>query len=137
MFKKLKKFFLKNILRRKYYRKGSCAGCGACCEHIYVRHAKSVIQSEDEFKKLRLLHPFYTYLEVVDKDEIGLVFICTNLDEETKKCKIHKTRPGVCRRYPQEEIFLMGGELKEGCGYAFVPIETFEEVFSKIKKKSS
>lgn len=133
---KIKKFFFKNILKKKYYRTGKCLGCGLCCRQIYVRHARNVIQTEDEFKKLKLLHPFYTYLEVTGKDEIGLVFSCTNLDEETKKCKIHKKRPGICRRYPQEAIFKMGGELAQECGYKFIPIESFEEVFESVKKKS-
>lgn len=133
--KSLKKFFYKNILRKTYYREGSCLGCGRCCKQIYVRHAGGVVQTEEEFKRLRLLHPFYTYLEVQGKDEIGLIFECTNLDEETKGCKIHKKRPGICRRYPQEAIFMMGGELAPDCGYKFTPIESFDEIFLKIKKK--
>ena len=79
---------------------------------------------------------FYTYLKVIGKDETGLVFECMNLDEETHLCKIHKHRPGICRRYPQEELFLMGGTLAEHCGYNLEPIESFEEVFQKISKKS-
>ena len=51
------------------------------------------------------------------------------------KCKIHKKRPGICRRYPQEELFLMGGTLAEHCGYRLEPIESFEDVFSKVNKK--
>ena len=90
MFKKLKKFFYLYILRKKYYRVGSCNACGRCCQKIYVKH-KNVIQTEEEFKKLQKLHPFYTYLKIIDKDETGLVFECMNLDKETNKCKIHKT----------------------------------------------
>lgn len=135
MFYRLRKFFHKHILRRKYFREGHCLGCGACCTHIYVKHMKGVVKTEDEFRKLRLLHPFYTYLEIVGEDETGLFFECTNLDKETKQCKIHAHRPGICRRYPQEEIFLLGGTLKEDCGYRFVPIDSFDEVFSKLKKK--
>jgi hypothetical protein len=134
MFKKLKKFFYLYILRKKYYRTGSCNACGRCCRQIYVKH-KNVIQTEEEFEKLRYLHPFYSYLKVVDKDETGLVFECQNLDRETNKCLIHKKRPGICRRYPQEEIFTMGGVLAENCGYKLVPIVPFEEVFEKVKKK--
>ena len=116
MFSKLRKLFYLYILRRKYYRTGSCNACGRCCKKIYVKH-KNVIQTEEEFKRLQLLHPFYTYLKIVDKDETGLVFECMNLDETTHKCKIHKNRPGICRRYPQEELFMMGGTLAEHCGY--------------------
>ena len=137
MFKRLKKFYYTKILGRKYYRVGSCNGCGRCCRQIYVKHAKGVIQTEDDFEKLKYQHRFYTYLTVTGKDEIGLIFECKNLDSETHLCKIHKTRPGICRRYPQEEIFAMGGVLAENCGYRMVPIESFEEVMEKINKNNS
>ena len=136
MFTKIKKFYYTKILGRKYYRIGNCKGCGRCCRQIYVKHAKGVIQNEEDFEKLKHQHRFYTYLKVMGKDEIGLIFECQNLDSETHLCKIHKTRPGICRRYPQEEIFMMGGVLSQDCGYSLVPIETFEEVFAKIEKNS-
>lgn len=137
MFLSVKKFFHKNILRKKYYREGHCIGCGACCTHIYVKHMKGVVKTLDEFNKLKLLHPFYTYLTVIGEDETGLFFECCNLDKETKLCKIHNKRPGICRRYPQEEIFLLGGTLKEDCGYKFIPIEKFDDVLKKVRNKSS
>ena len=135
MLKKIKRFFYTKILRKTYYRVGNCLGCGRCCHHIYVKHGKSVIQDEKDFKKLQFMHEFYTYLEVVEKDETGLVFKCSNLDSETNLCKIHKKRPGICRRYPQEEIFSMGGEICENCGYKLVPIVSFSEVLKKELKK--
>ena len=134
MFKKLKKFFYLHILKRKYYRVGHCLGCGRCCRKIYVKH-KGVIQTEEEFKRLQKLHPFYTYLKIIDKDETGLVFECTQLDKETNKCKIHKKRPGICRRYPQEELFSMGGALSDDCGYKMEPIVPFCEVLEKTAKR--
>lgn len=135
MFKKIKKWYYLYILHRKYFRTGSCNACGRCCQKIYVKH-KHVIQTESEFEELKKLHPFYTYLKIIDKDETGLVFECENLDKDTNKCKIHKKRPGICRRYPQEELFAMGGTLAEHCGYKLIPIESFEEVFEKVKNKT-
>jgi len=134
MLKKIKKFFYLKILRRKYYRVGECAKCGKCCKKIYVKNYNHVIKDEKDFKRLQFMHVFYSYLTIVDKDDIGLVFSCSNYDEELGICKIHKTRPGICRRYPQEEIFEMGGELSENCGYQFIPIESFSEVFKKVSK---
>jgi len=131
MFKKIKKFISVKILKKKFYRKGNCLGCGSCCKKIYVRTSKHVIKDEEEFKNLRFLHRFYSYLTVVDKDDVGLVFSCSNLDLETNLCKIHKTRPGICRRYPQEALFDIGGELSEGCGFKMVPILSFAEVLKK------
>jgi len=136
MLKKFKKnlinFWLLRILRKKYIRKGSCKGCGRCCQKIYVRHARDVIKSEEEFEKLKTLHFFYGYLKVVDKDETGLIFECSKLDKETGKCTAYNQRPILCRQYPQEEIFMMGGSITEECGYSFEPIEKFEEVLKKI-----
>ena len=122
-------------MRRNYYRVGNCLGCGRCCQKIYVKHGKGVIQDEKSFAKLQLLHEFYTYLKVVEKDETGLVFECTNLEPETKLCKIHKKRPGICRRYPQEEIFSMGGAICDDCGYKLAPIVSFSEILQKSQKK--
>ena len=104
-----------------------------CLTQITVNRLRGVIQTEEEFLRLQKLHPFYTYLKIIDKDETGLVFECMNLDPETNKCKIHKNRPGICRRYPQEELFSMGGTLAEHCGYKLEPIESFEEVFQKVR----
>lgn len=128
----IKRFIYTKILRRKYYRSGNCLGCGKCCKKIYVKTGNHVIQEEKEFEKLKFLHRFYGYLTVVDKDETGLVFSCSNLDEKTNLCKIHKDRAGICKRYPQEEIFAMGGELSEECGYKMTPIVPFAEIFDKM-----
>ena len=131
MLKKVKDFIYTKILKRQYYRKGNCLGCGKCCRKIYVKTSKHVISDEKEFEVLKNQHKFYTYLTVVDKDEIGLVFSCSNLDKETNLCKIHKKRAGICRRYPQEELFRMGGELSEDCGYKMVPIIPFADILKK------
>ncbi len=135
MLKKIKKFFYTKILRRKYYRTGNCLGCGKCCKQIYVKHGKGVVKEEKELEKLKFLHEFYTYLTVVEKDETGLVFACSNLDAKTNLCKIHKKRPGICRRYPQEEVFSMGGAICEECGYKMSPIVSFSEVLGRELKK--
>jgi len=136
-FLSIRKFILSKILRKHYYRTGKCKACGKCCTKIYVKHFKHVIQDEEEFKKLQYMHRFYTYLKVIDKDETGLVFECQNLDPETHKCTIHKSRPGICRRYPQEELFSMGGALSDDCGYKMLPIVPFSKVMDKLSKKQA
>lgn len=131
----IQKFIYKYILRKKYFRKGKCNRCGACCSRIYVKHARHTISEEKEFEKLRYIHPFYSYLKIEGKDEIGLVFSCSNFDKEKHICTIHKTRPGICRRYPDEQIFSMGATLSEGCGYSFTPIDKFKDILYEIEKK--
>ncbi len=136
MLKKIKDFVYIKILRRKYYRRGTCLCCGKCCKKIYVKHIKGVIQSEEEFEELINLHRFYTYLRVIDQDETGLVFSCSNLDEATNLCNIHDKRPGICRRYPQEEIFSFGGKISEDCGYQLIPIIPFSQILKKKMRKT-
>ncbi len=134
---KLKRFILAKILKKHYIRTGKCRGCGECCTHIYVKHFKHVLQDEKEFEKLQCLFSFYSGLKIIGKDELGLIFECTHLDPETKRCKIHFRRPGICRRYPQEELFAMGGTLSDKCGYRMEPIISFKEVLNKIEKKQN
>ncbi len=137
MFEKIKKFIHSKILKKHYWRTGKCKGCGECCSHIYVKHFRHVLKDEKEFERLQYIHSFYSGLKVIGKDELGLIFECTHLDKETKRCKIHYRRPGICRRYPQEELFSMGGTLSDKCGYKMEPIVSFKEVLNKIEKKQS
>jgi uncharacterized protein len=129
-----KKFFFGKVLGRKYIRTGKCKACGRCCREIYVRHASDIIKDEEEFDKLKGSHFFYSYLKVTGKSETGLVFECTMLDKEKGICTAYKRRALLCRQYPVEEIFMMGGEISENCGFKFIPIESFETVFNKVKK---
>ncbi len=131
----VKKFILKYIFKKKYYRTGKCNECGRCCENIYVNHGKKgFIKTEEEFEKLKLLNSFYRSLTCTGQDEIGLLFKCNNLDTVTRKCKNHLFRPPICRNYPMEEIFKMGGILSQNCGYELKPIDSFEDILKKVSK---
>ena len=133
----LKKIFYKYILKRKYFRYGSCNRCGDCCSKIYVNHKKDTIKTVEEFEKLKKLHPFYTFLEVIDKDINGLVFKCNKFDKEKHICTIHKFRPGICRRYPSEIILNMNGAMSDKCGFYFKPIDSFKDILKKQQKKTN
>lgn len=135
IFNSVKKFFLLKILKRKYYKTGTCKGCGKCCENIYVNHGnKGFIKTKEEFDRLKPFHSFYRGLEYIGEDEMGVLFKCTHLDLITRKCKIHFFRPPVCRKYPMEEIFKMGGILSPDCGYQFKPIERFNDILNNLSK---
>lgn len=135
MLEKIKKFIWAKVFRKHYWRTGKCKGCGECCTHIYVKHFKHVLSDEKEFEKLQGLFSFYSGLKIIGKDELGLIFECKHLDSETKKCKIHFWRPPICRRYPQEELFAMGGTLSDNCGFKMEPLIPFKDVLKKIEKK--
>lgn len=130
------KFLSLKILGKKYIRTGKCKACGKCCQGIHVRHSKHLIQDEEEFERLKEQHYFYNFLEIVEKNELGLIFACTKVHPETGKCTVYSQRARICKVYPQEELFMMGGEISEDCGFSFVPIQSFEEVFQKVNKKN-
>jgi len=132
---KLTKFIALKILRKKYIRTGKCKACGSCCKNIYIKHIDHLLKDEEEFEKLKKSYYFFNFLEVIEKEELGLVFSCTKLDAETGKCTAYNQRAVLCRTYPQEEVFMLGGIIPEHCGFSFEPIEKFEDVFSKVKKK--
>ena len=140
MKEKLKNLFFKikrhlsKLAGKKYIRKGSCKGCGACCRNIHVRNGSIIIKDEEEFLKLQKIHFFYEYLEIADKNEMGLIFRCKKLGEDGR-CKAYKQRALICRQYPMEEIFTMGGTITEDCGFWFEPIDSFESVLNKVKEK--
>ncbi len=137
IFEKIKKYYHLKVLKKRYYRLGSCAQCGCCCENIYIRHHGNVIQNEDEFKKIQKTddYSFYKHISIIGKDDFGLIFSCNKFDKEHRLCTDHKNRPTICKNYPSEEIFSFGAQLQEKCGYKFEPIEKFDEVFNKISKK--
>ncbi len=136
LIEKIKKFLYLKIFKKKYYKKGSCARCGACCENIYIRHKGGVIKSEAEFDNIKKedSYSFYKHITIIGKDKFGLVFACNKFDKEKKLCQDHKNRPSICKNYPSEEIFSFGASLNPDCGFSFEPIEKFDEVFKKISK---
>ncbi len=137
LIEKIKKFYYKIILKKRYYRFGECKKCGCCCENIYIFHAGKIIKTKEEFFELQKTssYPFYHYISAISKDDFGLIFECNKFDKEKRLCKDHKRRCSICKNYPQEDIFKMGAALKDGCGYRFEPIENFEEVLKKVSSR--
>ena len=52
----IKKFIHKHILKRNYYRVGSCNRCGACCSKIYVNHKKDIIKLDTNENNIALVN---------------------------------------------------------------------------------
>ena len=137
IFEKIKKFYHLKILKKRYYRFGSCSQCGCCCENIYVRHNGKVILNEEEFENIKITdnYCFYKHITIIGKDDFGLIFSCNKFDKEKRLCTDHKNRPSICKNYPSEEIFSFGAQLQDKCGYSFEPIEKFDEIFKKVSKQ--
>jgi uncharacterized protein len=113
-----------------YRRRGSCNGCGKCCESILLGADGQLIQTVEEFEALKQDHPQYAWFYPAEIRELGILFRCHNLGED-KRCMDYDHRPDFCRRYPNEDTILMGGCPPPECGYWFEPAKTFQQVLSK------
>jgi Fe-S-cluster containining protein len=123
-----------SVAGRYYTRTGSCQSCGKCCKDIYLAHGGKALTRIEDFTRLKAKNPEYRSFVPVDNDEEGLLFRCINLTEDNR-CADYDNRPYFCRSYPSEKGILMGGKLAEGCGYAFEPIATFQQVLSQSASK--
>lgn len=123
------------LIGKKYIREGQCLGCGSCCQHISIKNGRKVIKTPEEFEKLQRKFPVYRMFRIMDNIESGLVFQCVYLDLDTGWCTDYENRPPICRNYPNEVIFKIGGALKDCCGYQFKPLKPFKKVFSEVKHK--
>lgn len=115
---------------RYYNRTGECHLCGACCTNIYLVHNNKTIQDPEEFERLKPDNPEYEYFKIIAETENGLRFQCIHLQADNT-CGIYENRPTFCKRYPTEEVLLLGGVLAENCGYQFSLRQTFDEVLNQ------
>jgi Fe-S-cluster containining protein len=137
----IEKYFYKTkisflyVCGKKYTRHGECKACGSCCKNISVKHGKNVIKTPEEFEQLQRKFPVYRMLRIMDNAQHGLVFQCVCLDDETGKCTDYNNRPPICRNYPHETIFKLGGNLADSCGFTFKPIKSFNSVLAEVQNK--
>lgn len=128
------RFFLYPIIGKKYIRKGSCKACGSCCKNISIKHGRKFVDSLEQFETLQRRFSMYRMFKVMEQAEVGLVFQCVYLDDDTGKCTNYTQRPPLCKNYPNEVIFSLGGSLYQECGFEFVPIKSFDKVLSEVQK---
>lgn len=135
--------------------KGSCHMCGKCCEAIHLLQSPQEVASIAESEKMSGDARFitdnwtpitkeeaFTINPYLKQNEDGLAekgidnvygkfyyYTCTQLDKETRKCRVHENRPQVCSGYPwygrrpNNSILWYADE----CGYK-VDLETSDDV---------
>jgi Fe-S-cluster containining protein len=113
-----------------YLRTGSCTQCGKCCENIHLAYKGRYIAHSLQFRWLQLWSPEFRHFSPMGYSEQGVVFKCLALGADNT-CTVYGARPGFCKRYPSENVMLLGRELPEDCGYSFKPIESFSSVITR------
>jgi hypothetical protein len=120
---------------RKYQKMGQCNCCGSCCKNISIKHGKKIIQTPEQFEALQRKFPVYRMFRIMDNADNGLIFQCVYLNDETGKCTNYENRPPICRNYPHEVIFKLGGSLADSCGYYFKPLKPFNRVLTEVQNR--
>jgi len=64
-------------------------------------------------------HRHVNLFELLEENrrEYLLVFRCPHHDCERQRCRCYRSRPGMCRDYPQSLVLSANPEFFESCGY--------------------
>ncbi|ATB30672.1 YkgJ family cysteine cluster protein [Melittangium boletus] len=118
----LTRLLLKARGEPRYRLKGSCTGCGRCCESPVIAVSRPVFS----LRSLRWLtltwHRLVNGFEHTGEDRRHklLVFRCTHYDPATKQCDSYDSRPGMCRDYPRNLVYEALPEFLPECGFSAV-----------------
>lgn len=110
---------------------GECKQCSTCCKNMTLVDGKKIIQSEEEFKRLKVRYPnIYGIFRLKSRNSDGdLIFECTKLNpDNTCSFNNSKERPLMCAAYPTKAMFKRGGKLFKECGYYVTSAVSFQEI---------
>jgi Fe-S-cluster containining protein len=101
---------------------GSCGSCGQCCETPMIQVYPLLFYFKSVRWVLKTWHGLINGFDFVDEDRKAkcLVFRCTHLDPQTRRCDSYDSRPGLCRDYPRNQLDFANPVFLEGCTYQAV-----------------
>lgn len=118
------------LLGRQVIVRGACKNCGACCRKMSLHIGGSWIRSVRRFRKLVKEDPDYGRFEITGRDSNGYLEFRCNWLQPDGTCRDHENRLGICRTYPDEELYFVNGKLIKGCGYIFEEVPDFERLLA-------
>lgn len=120
-----------------YEVRGSCQGCGGCCETPMLAVSRFIYHSH------RIRQTYLWWQEKVNgfvllrEEHEGHVFVfrCRHYNRETKHCDCYRSRPGVCRDYPHNLLDSASPEFLESCGYYphYRNADAFKEALDELE----
>jgi Fe-S-cluster containining protein len=105
-----------------YVLRGTCTGCGACCETPMIHVNRWVYHARVLRWAILTWHRVVNGFEHIasDRGQHAFVFRCTHYDPVTRQCDAYDSRPGMCRDYPRNLLDLPNPEFLPACThYAF------------------
>ena len=101
---------------------GSCLHCGKCCETPVIQVYPALYFFKSIRWALKTWHSLINGFDLIAEDRRAkcLVFRCTHLDPQTRRCDSYDSRPGLCSDYPRNQLDFANPEFLEGCGFQAV-----------------
>ena len=128
---------LLKLRRQDIIVEGSCKMCGECCKSLNFTSGGEWVHTVRQFEELKKKYPEYEIFEPVGRSTGGVLkFRCKMLGPDNL-CTIHDDRPDFCRDYPEEDMFLMGGDVLACCGYSFKTVPSFKRILDEQMKKGN
>lgn len=103
----------------RYLLRGTCNGCGGCCETPMI-HTHAVLFHLRSVRWLTLTwHRLVNGFELISENRRGYTytFRCTHWEPETKRCDSYASRPGMCRDYPRNLLYAAYPRFLDSCGH--------------------
>ena len=103
----------------RFLLRGSCNYCGACCETPMINVSAASFYLKTLRWLIRAWHGAVNGFEYTGEDRRTrtLIFRCTHLAPETRRCDSYSSRPGMCRDYPRNLLYSSNPELLATCGF--------------------
>jgi Fe-S-cluster containining protein len=102
-----------------YELRGQCNHCGACCVTPTVALPALLFRVRLVRRLIKAWHRHVNLFELIEEDrrEHLLVFRCPHHDAERRRCRCYRSRPGMCRDYPQSLVLSANPDFFESCGF--------------------
>jgi uncharacterized protein len=119
----------------RYKLKGSCNGCGKCCESPSVQADKLVFHISILKSIFLGWHQWVNgfILKETDARLRLFVFHCTHYNPVSKQCDSYDSRPMMCRDYPVNHTFDAVPQLFDECGFQMVD-KNSKALLEQLKK---
>ncbi|MCP4806059.1 MAG: YkgJ family cysteine cluster protein [Proteobacteria bacterium] len=107
------------LARSRWELRGSCQGCGSCCERPSIRVDAVVWFLPMTRRAFLAWHRHVNGFELVGTERSARTFVfrCTHFDAVTRRCDSYATRPHMCQDYPRVLLDQAWPELFTGCGF--------------------
>jgi Fe-S-cluster containining protein len=129
------RYFSLKLRGRRLVIRGACRQCGGCCKRLSLEGPRGWIREQREFEEICKRYPEYRRFTLSGKDTLGfLLFTCSCLGDDNR-CLHYADRLPLCKAYPDQELFFIGGSLPRECGYRLEEIRDFDRIYGKALKK--